>query len=225
MQFARRSSAAVNRWPAFWYASASTAELPTPPLTPTTAINALNALIEVFNGINALRQHVTPDVRMHGIIIHGGHVPNVVPDFAQAEFFVRAATLAGMNELVEKVRRIAEGAALITGATLEFEMPEDPYADMISNYPMAARLGQHLDAVGLAAPAAAKAEPGTASTDWANVSYEMPSVETSLSDRRPRLHLALAGSRACGGFRDGLCEHPGRGAGAGADRHRPDRRR
>ena len=100
-----------------------------------------------------MRQHITADARIHGIITHGGDVPNVVPDFAQAEFFVRAATLAAMNELVEKVRRIAEGAALITGASLEFEMPEEPNADMITNYPMASRLGQHLDAVGLAAPA------------------------------------------------------------------------
>jgi metal-dependent amidase/aminoacylase/carboxypeptidase family protein len=105
-------------------------------------------------------------------------VTNVVPDFAQAEFFVRAATLTGMNELVEKVRRIAEGAALITGATLEFEMPEEPNADMITNYPMASRLGQHLEIVGLQLPPA-KAESGTGSTDWANVSYEVPSVETS----------------------------------------------
>jgi amidohydrolase len=145
---------------------------------PYNGINALNAVIEVFNGINALRQHITADARIHGIITHGGDVPNVVPDFAQAEFFVRAATLTAMNELVEKVRRIAEGAASITGASLEFAMPEEANADMITNYPMASRLGQHLDAVGLQLPPA-KAEPGTGSTDWANVSYEVPSVETS----------------------------------------------
>jgi amidohydrolase len=145
---------------------------------PFNGINALNAVIEVFNGINALRQHITADACIHGIITHGGDVPNVVPDFAQAELFVRAATLAGMNELVEKVRRIAEGAALMTGASLEFKTPEEPNSDMITNYPMACRLGEHLDAVGLQLPPA-KAEPGTGSTDWANVSYEVPSVETS----------------------------------------------
>ena len=145
---------------------------------PFNGINALNAVIEVFNGINALRQHITADARIHGIITHGGHAPNVVPDFAQAEFFVRAATLTAMNELAEKVRRIAEGAALITGASLEFEMPEEAYADMITNVTMASRLGQHLAAVGLEL-SEAKPEPGMGSTDWANVSYEVPSVETS----------------------------------------------
>jgi amidohydrolase len=145
---------------------------------PFNGTNALNAVIEVFNGINALRQHITADARIHGIITHGGQAPNVVPDFAQAEFFVRAATLAGMDDLVAQVRRIAEGAALMTGATLDFQMPEDAFSDMITNYSMATRLGQHLAAVGLNLPEA-KSEPGTGSTDWGNVSYEVPSVETA----------------------------------------------
>ena len=190
---------------------------------PFNGINALNAVIEVFNGINALRQHITADARIHGIITHGGDVPNVVPDFAQAEFFVRAATLAGMNELVEKVRRIAEGAALITGASLEFEMPEEPNADMITNYTMASRLGQHLDAVGLAATAG-KGGTGYGIDRLGQRQLRGAVGGNLVSDRRPRLHLAFAGSRASGRFRDGLCQHPGRGAGDGVDGYRPDRR-
>lgn len=145
---------------------------------PFNGVNALNAVIEVFNGINALRQHIKPDARIHGIITHGGDVPNVVPHFAQAEFFVRAATLAGMNSLVEQVRCIAEGAALMTGARLELEMPEEANSDMITNYTLATRLSQHIASSGLALPEA-KPEPGSGSTDWGNVSYVVPSVETS----------------------------------------------
>lgn len=145
---------------------------------PYNGINALNGVIELFNGINAFRQHITADARVHGIITHGGHVPNVVPDFAQAEIFVRAATLSGMNALVEQVKRIAHGAALITGARVEIEMPEEPNSDMIPNYTMARRLSQRLDDVGLRLPAAV-AEPASGSTDWGNVSYEVPSLETS----------------------------------------------
>lgn len=145
---------------------------------PFNGVNALNAVIEVFNGINALRQHITGDARIHGIITHGGDVPNVVPHFAQAEFFVRAATLAGMNALVAQVHRIAEGAALMTGATVEFSLPEEPYSDMLTNYTMASRLSRHLSDAGVELPPA-KPEPATGSTDWGNVSYEVPSVETS----------------------------------------------
>jgi amidohydrolase len=145
---------------------------------PHNGINALNAVIEVFNGINALRQHISTDARIHGVITHGGDAPNVVPHFAQAEFFVRAATLPAMERLVEQVRRIAEGAALITGATLDLQMPEQANSDMISNYTMATRLSQHLEGVGMHLPEA-KPEPATGSTDWGNVSYVVPSVETS----------------------------------------------
>jgi hypothetical protein len=56
-------------------------------------------------------------------------------------------------------------------------MPEEANADMITNYTMANRLGHHLDRVGLTMPQA-KPEPGMGSTDWGNVSYVVPSVET-----------------------------------------------
>jgi amidohydrolase len=145
---------------------------------PYNGVNALNAIIEVFNGINALRQHVKSDARIHGIITNGGDVPNVVPHFAAAEFFVRAATLVHMNELVAKVERIAQGASLMTGATLEFTLPDRANFDMITNHTLARALKKNLDAVGLTMPEA-KAEEGSGSTDWGNVSYHVPSVETS----------------------------------------------
>ena len=144
---------------------------------PYNGINALNALIETFNGINALRQHVRGDARIHGIITHGGDAPNVVPAYAAGDFLVRAQTLAYMNELVEKVRRIAEGAATITGARLDFRLPEPAASDMITNRTLAARIKRNLDAVGLRLPEA-KPDPAAGSTDWGNVSYLVPSVET-----------------------------------------------
>ncbi len=144
---------------------------------PYNGINALNALVEVFNGINALRQHVRSDARIHGIITHGGTAPNVVPDFAAGDFLIRAQTMAYMFELVEKVRKISEGAALITGSDLSFIFSEKPSFDMITNYPLARRLKIHLDDLGMRMPEA-RAEEGRGSTDWGNVSYEIPSVET-----------------------------------------------
>lgn len=144
---------------------------------PYNGINALDALVLTFNGINALRQHVKSDARLHGIIVKGGEAANVIPDYAEAFFFVRAGTLTYMNELVEKVRKISEGAALMTGATLEFSFPEQASWDMITNHTLANALKANIDQVGLQMPEA-KAEEGTGSTDWGNVSYAVPSVET-----------------------------------------------
>lgn len=84
---------------------------------PEAGVNALDGVIQLFNGVNALRQHVTDDVRIHGVILDGGEAPNIVPDYARARFFTRAATRATCDEITEKVERIAEGAALTTGST------------------------------------------------------------------------------------------------------------
>jgi len=144
---------------------------------PWNGINALDALILTFNGIGALRQHVRSDARFHGIVVKGGDAANVIPDYAEGFFFVRAATRAYMAELVGKVERIAQGAALMTGATLEFSFPEPASSDMITNHTLARALKRNLDAVGLALKEAEPKE-GSGSTDWGNVSYVVPSVET-----------------------------------------------
>ena len=83
---------------------------------PDLGINALDACIQTFNNINALRQHLTPDVRIHGIITHGGDAANIVPEYAAAEFSVRAADSDTSFEVVEKVIRCAQAGALAAGA-------------------------------------------------------------------------------------------------------------
>jgi metal-dependent amidase/aminoacylase/carboxypeptidase family protein len=72
----------------------------------------------VTHAIDALRQHLRDDVRIHGIITDGGKAPNVVPDFAAANFMLRSRDRAYLNEVVDKVRRVAEGAAHLTGARI-----------------------------------------------------------------------------------------------------------
>ncbi|HET7094962.1 MAG TPA: hypothetical protein VFI22_15830, partial [Thermomicrobiales bacterium] len=108
----------------------------------------------------------------------GGIAPNVVQANAKVRSLIRARNLPELNRLIERVKKIAEGAALMTGCRLEFTMPEPANSDMITNRAIARRLKRHLDEVGLRQPEA-KAEPPSGSTDWGNVSYVVPSVETS----------------------------------------------
>ncbi len=49
-------------------------------------VNALDAVQLTFAGINALRQHVKSDVRIHGIVSNGGEAPNIVPEKALVSF-------------------------------------------------------------------------------------------------------------------------------------------
>ena len=69
---------------------------------PEKGINALNALLLTYHAIDSLRQHVTSDVRIHGVITHGGDAANVVPALAQGEFLVRAnaqSALVGLRSI------------------------------------------------------------------------------------------------------------------------------
>lgn len=72
--------------------------------------------LELFtHGLNMLREHVRPTVRMHYVIQRAGDVPNVVADYARLWCWVRDTSRTGMEEVLERVRAIAAGAALMAG--------------------------------------------------------------------------------------------------------------
>lgn len=96
---------------------------------PEKGINALDGVIQLFNGINALRQHLTDDVRIHGIITHGGDAPNIVPAYAKARFYIRAKTRYTLDEVTKKIENIAKGAALATGATVNINFFQNKVDD------------------------------------------------------------------------------------------------
>ena len=141
---------------------------------PEKGINALNSVIKLFNGIDALRQHVTPDVKMHGIITKGGVAANIVPDEAVADFYFRASTKERVTEVIEKVKKIAEGAALMTGATLEMERYELPYDDLKTNEKLSEMFNENLRALGITDINPGKATGG--SSDIGNVSHVAPTI-------------------------------------------------
>ncbi len=101
---------------------------------PWDGINALNAAQLMFHGTDCLRQHVTPDVRIHGIIRNGGEAPNIVPEEASAEFYVRALDLDYMMDVVRKVDDCAAGGALATQCTWDKVETAATYANMRRNY-------------------------------------------------------------------------------------------
>ena len=141
---------------------------------PEKGINALDAVIQTFNNVNALRQHVKPDVRLHGIVTHGGQASNIVPDFAQAVFSVRSADMDYFTEVVGKVKACARGAALATGATLDIA-ENQTYTPIRRNRTLTRLALETMAAVGLEAEDAS----GTwfpASTDFGNVSQVTPAI-------------------------------------------------
>ncbi len=78
--------------------------------SPEEGINALDAVIQLYNSINALRQQLPSDVKIHGVITEGGKAPNIIPDYAAARFFIRAATRKRCAEVTEKVKISHKGS-------------------------------------------------------------------------------------------------------------------
>ncbi|CAG9621624.1 M20 family metallopeptidase [Sutcliffiella rhizosphaerae] len=143
---------------------------------PEQGINALDAVIHTFNGINALRQHVTSDTRIHGIIPEGGKAANVVPDYAVAQFYVRANTRSYVNELVQKVKAIAEGAALMTGSTMQMSNYELSYDNMVTNEVLSDIFSDQLVELGVDTSDIIESRDGSGSLDMGNVSLVCPSI-------------------------------------------------
>jgi aminobenzoyl-glutamate utilization protein B len=95
--------------------------------------SALDA-VELMNvGVNYLREHVKDDVRIHYIITDGGKAPNIVPEEAEVYYFIRAAKPDYLAEVTERVRKIAEGAAMMTETRVEVHN-EDGCSPVLSNH-------------------------------------------------------------------------------------------
>ena len=146
---------------------------------PEAGINALNAVIHLFTGIDALRQHLRDDVRIHGVITDGGTAPNVVPEFAAANFMLRSRDGRYLSdEVVGKVRHVAEGAAYMTGARLEVEEFYPFYENVQPSVTLAQAVGANAKALGIKLDEPIPGRPGSgASTDFGNVSQAMPAFE------------------------------------------------
>ncbi|MEW5570471.1 M20 family metallopeptidase [Rossellomorea marisflavi] len=142
--------------------------------SPHHGINALDAVIGLFNGINALRQHVTDDVRIHGIITHGGDAPNIVPEYAKARFFIRAATRKTCSEVTARVKAIAEGSALATGAKLNVIAFQNEVDNLVLNRTYDAVFKEELERLG--EYVSTEERNGLGSTDAGNISQVVPTI-------------------------------------------------
>ncbi|WP_137136796.1 M20 family metallopeptidase [Rhizobium sp. FKY42] len=88
--------------------------------SPELGRSALDA-VELMNvGVNYLREHMQQDCRIHYALLDAGGIsPNVVQAYAKVRYVVRAPELPGLFSLIERVKKVAEGAALMTETTME----------------------------------------------------------------------------------------------------------
>jgi len=146
--------------------------------SPEKGVNALDAVIQTFNSLNALRQHIKDGSRIHGVITDGGAKPNIVPEHASANFYVRAEENDYRDELLEKLRACAEGAALATGARLKFELVGHSYKAMKPNRILGDAFVRNLASLGWGLNPPKDRSMG--STDMGDVSQLVPSIHAYL---------------------------------------------
>lgn len=146
---------------------------------PEEGINALDAVLSLFNGINSLREHLPAGVSIHGIISEGGIAPNVVPDRAVARFYIRAPRREELDEITSKVLRVAEAAALMTGAEVEWNQFELSTENMVPNQPLALAFGANLQKLGVLN--IEELAESKSSSDIGNVSQVVPTIHPYLS--------------------------------------------
>jgi aminobenzoyl-glutamate utilization protein B len=104
--------------------------------SPHLGRSALDA-VELMNvGVNYLREHVTSNVRIHYAITHGGDLPNIVPPEAEVWYFIRALEPDEHQEVAARVRKIAQGAAMMTETTME-EIFRSACSRVINNHTLA----------------------------------------------------------------------------------------
>ncbi len=101
--------------------------------SPEKGRNALSAAIRLFLAVDGWRQHLPADTRVHGIITKGGAASNIIPDLAECEFGLRAADKDVLDEMDRTFKRMAEGAAMQTGTTVEVDERMRLYAPVLPN--------------------------------------------------------------------------------------------
>jgi amidohydrolase len=154
---------------------------------PEKGINALSSLIALFNSIDMLRQ-IWPDTgRCNGIITEGGKASNIIPDFAEARFTVRAGKKKELLAMMEGIRSAAKSAAQLTGATVE--LLEAPlFAERYSNSTMGELFKANIEALGEPVDYP-DPQARVGSSDIGNVSMVVPSIHE---------YLAIAGAEVAG---------------------------
>ena len=114
---------------------------------PEQGRSSLDAVEAMDNMVNMMREHVPQETRIHYIITSGGKAPNVVPDFAEAYYYVRHPKRKDVVEIFDRVVKAAEGAAIGTGTTMKYDIIGGTH-DLLINKTLAEAMQTNLEKVG-----------------------------------------------------------------------------
>ena len=155
---------------------------------PHLGINALDGLLLAYQAISNLRQHIKQTERIHGIVTEGGRAPNIVPDRAAGNFYVRAKDADDLEKLKPRVQACFEAGARGSGCEVEVLWAGVDYLDLKTNWPLAERFQAHAESLGRQfIPMDLIDLSASGSTDMGNVSHRVPSIHPMLASAPPRV--------------------------------------
>jgi len=143
---------------------------------PQFGLNALDAAVLSYQGIAALRQHIGSSERIHAIFTDGGQKPNVVPERAAMQCYVRSPTVGSLEVLKERVTACIEAGAMATGCRPSIEWAEVTYSDLQTNRAMSEAYAVNAGELGRTVRPREEAPDFMGSTDMGNVSHHVPSI-------------------------------------------------
>ncbi|MDF2640586.1 MAG: amidohydrolase [Novosphingobium lindaniclasticum] len=178
---------------------------------PERGRSALDGVEAMDNMVNMMREHVPQETRIHYVITDGGKAPNVVPDTAEVYYYVRHPDQQQVADIMERVKKAAEGAALGTGTTVEYDqiggtfdlLPNDTLGrvmyDNLKQVPLPTYTAQEqafIDKIETTLPKGGRKRPTgvepyssgeimSASTDVGDVSYTTPTAGMSAGTWAP----------------------------------------
>ena len=144
---------------------------------PEEGRDALSALILSINTINSMRSSFKPYMRANGIITQGGTAPNIIPDFAEAYYFIRAITMDELEELMQWIKNAVYGAAKATGTRAGITEEGYPQYPFYVNEKLAALYSRVLDDLHLKQTDVSP-YTGIGSSDIGQLSHLLPTLHT-----------------------------------------------
>lgn len=115
--------------------------------SPERGRSALDAVEALNYMVNMMREHIPEKSRVHYVITRGGEAPNVVPAFAEVYYYIRHPEMDVVKDLFNRVTKAAEGAALGTGTTMDYEVIHGVY-NLLPNQILSTNLYENLKMVG-----------------------------------------------------------------------------
>ena len=148
---------------------------------PWEGVNALDAAVLGYMNVAALRQHIRPDERIHGVFTDGGEKPNIVPARSAMHWYVRAGSLGRLEELKARVSAALRAGALATGSDYREQWLEPAYAELRSNSVLEDLYRRNAGTLGRVVRDADDERFVMGSTDMGNVSQVVPSIHPTIA--------------------------------------------